>query len=280
MKPNFLVIGAMKCATSSVCQFLENHPQVFMPPFFEPKFFANDEIFAKGFEWYESHFDSADDRAMIGEGSNIYTFGAIYPAAAQRIAAYRPSMKLVYMVRNPIRRISSAWIQNRQDKRNAIPPSLDLAVDKMYDIYVDPSCYWRNISIYRNHFPDEQIFIGFMEDMQRDPVTFFARLCDFLGIAHDESQSFIHANPSAGKTVPRPVASLMRKAPGADLVAAVLPHSLKARIRSILLDRRVTAPPRMSPEVYARVRAEIEPDARRLLAHCGRPEDFWSLDQP
>ena len=68
MQPDFIVIGAMKCGSSTVCAYLEDHPDIFMVPRAEPKFFSHDENFARGTDWYESLFagqDGAGARAVI-----------------------------------------------------------------------------------------------------------------------------------------------------------------------------------------------------------------------
>ena len=53
MKPNFLVIGAMKCGTTSLCSLLDQHPDIFMSNPKETYFFSNDEVYQKGLKCYE-----------------------------------------------------------------------------------------------------------------------------------------------------------------------------------------------------------------------------------
>src|SRR5262245_59528673 len=108
MKVDFLVIGVMKCATSTVCAYLEDHPDVFMVPRCEPNFFSHDENYAKGADWYAAHFKDRGAAKICGEGSNAYAAGEMYPEAVARIAAHNPGLKLIYMARHPINRILSA----------------------------------------------------------------------------------------------------------------------------------------------------------------------------
>ena len=70
--PTFLVIGAMKCATSTVCAYLEDHPDVFMVPRIEPNHFSRDGNWAKGMAYYAPFFRGAETYAERGEGSNDY----------------------------------------------------------------------------------------------------------------------------------------------------------------------------------------------------------------
>ena len=68
MLPNFIVIGAPKCGTTSLCHLLGNHPQVFMSKVKEPHYFGRKDP-TKTLLWYEEHFVGAEDKKAIGEGS-------------------------------------------------------------------------------------------------------------------------------------------------------------------------------------------------------------------
>jgi len=83
--PNYLVIGAQKSATSSVCDLLAGHPEVFMTDPKEPYFFSHDEVWSKGLGWYESLFEGADGCPAVGEGSTTYTQQSMYPNAPARV---------------------------------------------------------------------------------------------------------------------------------------------------------------------------------------------------
>ncbi len=73
VKPNFLVIGAMKCATTSLCDIFAQHPQMFVCTPKEPEFFCDDKVFARGWPWYESLFTAGTNKLAVGEGSTSYT---------------------------------------------------------------------------------------------------------------------------------------------------------------------------------------------------------------
>src|SRR3990172_8281786 len=121
MKPNYMVIGAAKCATTTICSLLRRHPDVFMVDCKEPQFFNQDEIFARGFEWYESLFDEAGRKKMRGEGSNASSMKEVYPQALPRIAAYAGDLKLIYCVRDPFERIESHWLEKPAHGAGEVP---------------------------------------------------------------------------------------------------------------------------------------------------------------
>ena len=90
MRPNFLIIGAMKCATTTLWETLRRHPQIFMDPEKELAFFSQDDRFARGWAWYEAKFSEANGKLAIGEATTSYTQKVIFPNASQRIAKHLP----------------------------------------------------------------------------------------------------------------------------------------------------------------------------------------------
>lgn len=278
MGPSFIVIGAMKCGTSTVCAWLEDHPEVHMVAGGEPNFFSHDDRFARGQAWYEAEYFANARGRPAGEGSNAYSNTALYPETPARIAALYPETRIVYMVRHPVDRIGSAWLQNRQNGGDAFPPTLDRAVRERAGLYVGASLYWQNLSRYRAHFPDEQIFLGFLEDLNADNVAFFARLADFLGIGRMDEVQRPHQNPSSGKRIVSPLYSRANSLPLMGAAKRVLPSGLKRLVKERVLSRPVTGRPALSAAVAREVVPQIRQDAERLLTHAGRPRDFWTFD--
>lgn len=280
VKPDFVMIGAMKCATSTVSAYLEDHPDVFVSPGAEPNFFSDDANWAKGPDWYAEFFRDRADERLCGENSNDYASCLEHPLAAERMHAYCPDAKIILMVRHPVARIMSAWVQNRIDHGDAVPPTLERAIAEMPDRFVGQSLYWQALSSYRAHFPDDRIFIGFMEDMQADQPAFMARLCDFLGVPPAPEIKRGHVNPSQGKRLPGKGYSTLRRVPGAKALARLLPRDIKRRIKDRLLSRKLDDKPRMSPQVRADLEALLREDSAALLRHCGKPADFWTPGGP
>jgi Sulfotransferase family len=132
--PTLVVIGAMKCGTTSLHGHLDAHPDVGMS---EPKelnfFFGPDTAdvgdgaetwtlgnWHRGIGWYAAHFDPAC--AVRGESSPGYTSPA-HPEAAARMAAVVPTARLVYAVRDPVRRALSQYGHHRRQGTEARPPA-------------------------------------------------------------------------------------------------------------------------------------------------------------
>jgi hypothetical protein len=277
-QPDFLVIGAMKCATSTICAYLEDHPEVFMVPNADPNFFSFDENWAKGPDWYDHLFDGRGNEKLCGEGSNHYTHDAIYPRSAERIAEFCPDAKLIYIVRHPVQRIIASWIQKRADKGDQVPATLDGAVLEDPDRFVGASLYWRQINHYRVYFSDDQIFICFMEDLKADAPAFMARLCAFLNIAPTAALARPHVNPSVGKRVPSELYTAVRRLPGVKAFAGLMPKRAKLWLKRQIFSTKLDQRPAFSPTVLAKLEAQLAPDSAALLAHCGKPADYWRFD--
>ena len=113
--PDFIIIGAGKCGTTSLYNYLGCHPQILLPNKKEPRFF--DKNFAHGYEWYLAQFPAISDRhdLLTGEASPSYLF---LPQVAQRIRNFAPNIKLIVMLRNPVERSISDYYQNKKSGRN------------------------------------------------------------------------------------------------------------------------------------------------------------------
>ena len=88
--PDFIVMGAMKSATSTLHEQLSEQEGFFMTEEKEPNFFSNDEIYAKGLEWYASLFANAAPGDLCGESSTHYTKLPTYPHTVARMRAALP----------------------------------------------------------------------------------------------------------------------------------------------------------------------------------------------
>lgn len=273
--PNFFVIGAMRSATTSLCNMLALHPKVFMSTPKELDFFSADDVFARGLDWYRGLFAAANGAAAIGEGSTSYTKQLLYPQAAERLAKYRPDAKLIYIVRHPLRRIESHWLHLLRDGCDL--PTLSEAIRQRPDM-IDVSLYWKQIGAYRRLFSDERILTVFVEDLQASPETVIARVCEFLGIGAvaGVTQARVHSNAYPEVGVDGAALRLMRKVPGARALAALQPSALREIWRKLKRPQpEVTSA--WTDDLRANVVRALEPDTREFLAFHGKPMDFWPL---
>ena len=111
--PDFLIIGAQRCGTTSLYRYLEKHPQVIgAAPSKGVHYF--DVHHERSLRWYRAHFptrrrrDRAGDRAVTGEASPYYVF---HPHGPDRVRAAVPNVRLILMLRDPVVRAFSQYQQ-------------------------------------------------------------------------------------------------------------------------------------------------------------------------
>lgn len=199
--PDAIVIGATKAGTTSLFHYLSGHPQVFMDPQKELRFFSYPDRFSLGADWYRSRFAEAGERVAM-ESSNSYTRDPVYPGVPERIAAVCPDVKLVYLTRDPMARLESHYRHRLAMGREWRSPSEALTAETSY---VAASSFGHQLSLYRRHFPAEQIHVVASERLFDDHDDARAELCGFLGIDHDPHRVWPRENTTSG----RPVAPAM-----------------------------------------------------------------------
>src|SRR6185295_6140807 len=116
-RPDFVVIGAMKCGTSTLHVQLAAQPGFFMSEPKEPNFFSDDAEFARGEGWYRGLFAGAGEGDLRGESSTHYTKLPTHPRTVERLASeLGRDLRFVYVVRHPVDRLVShyvhAWTEN------------------------------------------------------------------------------------------------------------------------------------------------------------------------
>lgn len=277
MKPNYLVIGAQNCGTTSLCANLGKHPSVFMTNPKELHFFSDPKTFAKGWSWYERHFDGVTVETAIGEGSTTYTRNIHQPDAPWLIAKHLPDARLIYMVRHPLRRMETHWLHRRRLKRN---PLWDF--ERTYaeiPWMVDASLFWKQISLYRSNFPDDRIHVVFFEDYITDPNAELARCFEFLRVDHtlsvpDATQAY---NPSLGRRADKHIGRLLRRMQFPVTLWHRLPPSVKGLLQPHLT-KELSKKPAWTCAMKKDAIERVSPDMRQLLAFYGKPEDYWILD--
>jgi hypothetical protein len=284
-RPNFFIIGASKCGTTSVCHLLAQHPDVFVVECKEPMFFSWDHKYAKGVVWYESLFEEGAHQRWRCDASNTYTMKEVYPEALPRMLDYlteqeRREVKLLYLVRHPIKRTESYWIEKRSHGGEDVHYDFNTSMSQDRAALVDSSNYWSQLQAFFEHFEPAQIHIGFFEDFIKDPQRFMAEVFRFLDV--DPNLALRHTgdnpNPAENKRVPQPTLSKLRRIPGWYLAAKLIPFGLRDRVKKKLFFKPVQGKPQWNPAVKRQVLDILRDDTRKLLEYAGKPADYWKMD--
>jgi hypothetical protein len=265
-KPDFIIIGAMKCATSTLHEQLAQQPGFFMSTPKEPNYFSDDHIYDRGPEWYSSLFLGAAPSDICGESSTHYTKLPTYPETLSRMRSALPDLKLIYVIRNPIDRLVSQYIHEQTER------TIDGPIEQALGIYprlIDYSRYEMQIAPFIDEYGPEQILISSAERLSERPQEELERICRFLGYHGNPRwvEEKARVNVSKERLIKNPIRDILVNQP---LLRAIrrqfIPKSWRNRVRSYwqIHDR-----PHLSEETVLRLKDIFDADLERLGNRLG-----------
>lgn len=177
--PDFVIIGAPKCATTWLTSNLIAQPEVHMPSS-ELHFFNRN--YAKGLSWYSSHFHGARPGQIVGEKSASYLSD---PAVPGRLRELLPNAKLIVQLRNPSERAYSDYcmlLRRGEVSRNIGEYLSELSAMPRF---LFDGLYARHLKAFFAVYPREQIQILLYENIVADSAGVFQDVGRFLGLRDD-----------------------------------------------------------------------------------------------
>jgi len=271
--PNLVVIGAMKCGTTSLHLYLDRHPDIAMSRVKEINFFLEGHG-DKGIRWYESHFKSG--AAIRGESSTSYTKYPQRDGVPARMHNLLPDAKLIYILRDPIERTVSQYLHDYQRSREQRP--LAEALRSLSDnLYVDPSRYHMQLERYLEHYPLSQILILTTEDLRDDPELTLRRAVDFVGVKPFRFEVLGEANVSERRGQNNRLGRMLESY-RAKRIARHLPRPVVelAKFVNARLSKKVQRPA-LDTETRQELTELLRDDVTRLRALTGMAFEKWSL---
>ncbi len=176
--PNFLYLGPAKSGSTWIFKALDAHPEVFVPPSKELRFFSLH--YDKGLTWYQRFFSDADQNAKaIGELTPGYLFSR---QVATRISTDLPGVKLFVCLRNPIERSLSAY---QFKKRNGVAEEDFFSTMKKFPEILERSKYAESIKMYSDLFGPDNFKVFFHDDLKKDAQAFSRDIYQFIGVDSD-----------------------------------------------------------------------------------------------
>ncbi|MBA2525286.1 MAG: sulfotransferase [Pyrinomonadaceae bacterium] len=293
---NLLVIGAMKSGTTSLHRYLNLHPEIQMAGPKELNFFVKPEDclvpqgdWHRGLDWYRQWF--AGDYPVRGESSHHYSAHPVIRGASDRAAQIVPDARLIYIVRDPVERIVSHYMERRIDGLESRPLEEvmveALAAPEM-NTYICRSLYFMQASRWLERFPRDRLLVLAFEDLRDRPVETLRRAFRFLEVDETFMSDEFHrnANPSSQRLEPKPsMARLerLRRRRGArkrtiaprQLVPARARGALRAAWRGAAM--RSTDRPELSTETRERLAKLVRDDAERLRELTEERYPGWSV---
>ena len=296
--PNFLIIGAAKAGTTTLAAWLNQHPEVYMTPEKEPKFFAlegrkldfagpGDTLdlsrLINNLPDYERQFEGVRDEKAVGEASVWYL---CCPEAAPRIKHYVPEAKLIAILRDPAERAFSNFAHLVRDNREPVQdferaldeePARIAANWEPFWQYQQIGFYHRQLTQYYALFPREQIRIYLFEDLKK-PSALLSDVFGFLGVDPSFQPQTSGRHNVSGVPKNRGLHDWLTQPNWPKtLLKRLLPASLLTRLKRVKLGamNRNLARQEISAAAHARLRALYREDTLRLQDLLGRDLSAW-----
>jgi len=293
--PNFLVVGAAKAGTTSIYQYLKQHPDVYMSPIKEPKYFSSvclDLPFkgpgdgGVGLEWaltwdeYLELFAEVKGEKAIGEASADYLYyhDKVIPLIKDRLG----NVKIIIILRNPVERAFSAYTYLVRDGRETLSfeEALQAEDDRRREnysfiwFYKDAGFYYSAVRAYIDAFGKDKVKIYLFEDLKSDAVALMQDIYRFIGV-DDTFVPKIQRYNVSGVPKSKFLHNFLRKP---SIVKSVAKHLIPERARRNLvleIQNRNLTKPEMKPETRKRLIGVYRDDIKQLEKLIGRDLSFW-----
>ncbi len=267
--PDWIIIGAMKAATSSMHKWLSLHPQIAASGRKELNFFIEPTFSDRGIDWYRQQFADPPGALIAGESSVNYTKNHHYPGVAARMASVVPDVKLIYILRDPLTRIESGYVHNVADGFERA--SFDEAIRHPDDSpIVQTSRYWYQLQDFLEHFPPEQVRIMSYEAIGKDPAGGVSSILEFLGLDPNFSNPAIGSQVHSSSDKRRPHDWALR-IPAARADGSRVLRRLR-RVGSTPIER-----PQWKPETRRMIEDYLRADVAAMRQFSGLAFDEWSI---
>ena len=293
-RPDFFIVGAPRCGTTAMYEYLRQHPQIYMPEHKEPIYFGSDLTHLHGRlleSDYVGLFKHARPGQRVGEASTWYLFSK---TAAREIREFAPDGKIIIMLRNPVEAMYSLHREllfyraepiqsfeealgaeeDRKQGRRLGPPGRG---EMLY--YRDTVRYADQVQRYLNEFNRDQVKVIIFDDFAKDPAASHREALEFLGVDPSFTPAFERVNESK-RLVNNALQEFIVRPPAllAKLVPLLRRTRVAHRVRAAILmaNSRATERAPMDPQLRRRLTEELAPEVARLGRLIGRDLSAWS----
>ena len=275
--PNLIVIGTQKGGTCSLHYYLSLHPQIYMCREKELDFFIAQRNWQRGVEWYQKNF--VGKAKIYGESSPNYTDYPRYEQVPKRMHSIVPESKLIYILRDPIKRIISHymhWYTAGLEDR-----STSEALKKLENSrYIRRSLYYLQLEQYLEYFPKSNILIMTTEDLYNNPQQSMQKLFSFLKVDNPfYDQRFTRIkHKNSDKRRKNTLGLSLRKSLIGETVER-FPYSLREKVKTLLyfpFSQKVQRP-MLEKSLEAELIDYLSPDINRLREYTGLAFEDWCL---
>lgn len=203
--PDFLIIGAERCGTTSLYNYLAQHPSV-VPAARKDIHFFNVN-YRRGAGWYRTHFPTLLSKYSharrkqgfaTGDSTPSYCFS---PHAPRRVFELLPGVKLLLLLRDPVERAYSHYHMALRDGYETLPFAEALErederlrgeLERMLEdesyyssprhlySYLSRGIYADQLKLWLDRFSRDQMLVLKSEDLYENPPRIMKRVQQFL----------------------------------------------------------------------------------------------------
>lgn len=264
--PNLVIVGAMKCGTTSLHHYLNLHPQICMSSLKELDFFVNEKNWKCGTNWYQSQFPQSAN--ILGESSPNYTKYPTFSGVPERMQQLIPQAKLIYLVRHPVQRLISHYLHqyiNRAEYRSLNEALSDLS----HNHYLAASRYAFQLEQFLPYYSLDRILVLSLEALSVDRISLLQRIFRFLEVDsnfnHPGFTQILHQ--SSHKQRLTNLGSLLFRLPAGGRLLQFMPQLMAQEVKPSSLDSALEQ----------RLIEVLHPDVERLRALTGATFSEWNL---
>ena len=296
--PNFLIVGAAKSGTSSLHNYLNQHPEVFMPSYNkevmkvkEPRFLIKDLVQHRlhngvwSWEEYKSLFNEVKNEISIGESTVLYLY--YYEHAIDNIKKYLgENVKIIIMLRNPTDRAYSAFqhVSRGLKEQNSFEEALKIEKGRMDKessltpmvMYKEMGLYHDMVRAYKENF--KNVHIIFYEDFRDDTEGEIKKIFKFLELSLSVNIDFVSRHNVGGKRWKNEKMKhvFMKNNPLKSALKKAIPKSLRKGVRDKLISASTDKVAPMKENTRVKLNEFFKEDVKKLSDLLNRDLTHWT----
>lgn len=285
--PDFVVLGVAKGGTTTLFKMLQQHPDIWLPPFKEIHFFDDAVNWDRGLNWYLEKFETAVTGKIRGDISPGYfeRHNRVIPRMREVLAG-REMPRLIVSLRNPIERAYSHWFFHECYYGGAQPFEMVVAEvlaaqtpDFEDSCFVSDSLYADRLEAWFELAGQENVKVVLADDLAENAGDVVNDILAFLGLEGGLDYGGIEEANVASVPISRTLMNFLSSPPlfVRKMVNAVFSESLKRDVRQKLyeLNAKKKSKPKMKPEVRASLAEFYRSDIERTSRLIGRDLSKW-----
>jgi hypothetical protein len=278
VKPNFFMVGAPRCATTTMYTYLKQHPDIYLSLLKEPLYFGSEltrqPLAVTDEASYLGLFAGAGDAPVVGEGSVFYLMST---RAAEELVQFSPSARILIMLRDPVDMMHSLhalYLRTRNDELD-FDAALAAEADRAQGRRLPERCYFPEglqytrqaryaepVERFLRAFGRDRVHVIVFDDLVRDPAGEVRRLLAFLDLPDHP----VELDVDRATELIRPAVLRQMRAASPEI---------RAKLKTGRDAHRGPRSRPVSPELRARLAAELLPDVARLGQLLDRDLTHW-----